>query len=285
MENAFFTIITATYNAAATLPRLLDSLAGQTCRDFELIIQDGASKDDTVANAESYRDKLPFLLLASEPDTGIYDAWNKALPRVQGEWVLFLGADDSLKSETTLEEVKEALQACPEGILLACGNLDLLSSDRTVNKTLLPRIDEAQALLRAGIMPAGHPAMFHHRSLFRADKFDAAFQIAADYEFLCRLWTPEVKTVSLGLTVTRMAAGGISQTPRAVWRTRWEVFRILRRHYPDATAFYRHTLPLAKGLLMAFVCFCLGEKRAAVFLDRFREMRGLPPAWTDIVGR
>ena len=83
-----FTIITAAYNAAATLPRLLDSLAGQTCRDFELIIQDGASKDDTVAMAESYRHKLPALSLASEPDTGIYDAWNKALSRVRGEWVL-----------------------------------------------------------------------------------------------------------------------------------------------------------------------------------------------------
>ena len=46
----FFTIITATYNTAATLPRLLDSLAEQTCRDFALIIQDGASTDDTVVS-------------------------------------------------------------------------------------------------------------------------------------------------------------------------------------------------------------------------------------------
>ena len=85
------TIITATYNATATLPRLLESLATQTCQDFELIIQDGASKDDTVAVAESYRHRLPALSLASEPDTGIYDAWNKALSRVRGEWVLVFG--------------------------------------------------------------------------------------------------------------------------------------------------------------------------------------------------
>jgi glycosyltransferase involved in cell wall biosynthesis len=55
----FFTIITATYNAAATLPRLLDSLSEQTCRDFELIIQDGASTDDTVAVAESIGTSCP----------------------------------------------------------------------------------------------------------------------------------------------------------------------------------------------------------------------------------
>jgi glycosyltransferase involved in cell wall biosynthesis len=63
----FFTIITATYNAAATLPRLLDSLAAQTCRDFELVIQDGASTDATAAIAEAYRERLcrPSLLFRS----------------------------------------------------------------------------------------------------------------------------------------------------------------------------------------------------------------------------
>ncbi|MDR3362753.1 MAG: glycosyltransferase [Desulfovibrio sp.] len=77
----FFTIITATRNAAATLPRLLDFLACQTCRDFELVIQDGASTDGTVGLAEAYRDLLPALSLDSAPDRGIYDAWNKALGR------------------------------------------------------------------------------------------------------------------------------------------------------------------------------------------------------------
>ena len=90
----FFTIITSTYNAAATLPRLLDSLASQTCRDFNWIVQDGASSDATIQIVEQYRDRLPEVLADSGKDSGIYDAWNKAIDRWQdkmGEWVLFFG--------------------------------------------------------------------------------------------------------------------------------------------------------------------------------------------------
>lgn len=59
MTAPFFSIVTATYNAEKTLPRLLNSLAAQTCRDFSWIMQDGASKDTTLAVAERYRSRLP----------------------------------------------------------------------------------------------------------------------------------------------------------------------------------------------------------------------------------
>ena len=62
----FFTIITATYNAAATLPRLLESLAAQTCRDFVWVAQDGASNDDTLAVIEQWRERLDLVLIARQ---------------------------------------------------------------------------------------------------------------------------------------------------------------------------------------------------------------------------
>ena len=102
----FFTIITSTYNAAATLPHLLDSLASQTCRDFNWIVQDGASSDATIQIVEQYRDRLPEVLTDSGKDSGIYDAWNKAIDRWQdkmGEWILFLGADDKLADVNVLD--------------------------------------------------------------------------------------------------------------------------------------------------------------------------------------
>lgn len=108
----FFTIITSTYNAATTLPRLLNSLASQTCRDFNWIVQDGASSDTTMQIVEQYRDCLPEILADSSKDSGIYDAWNKAIDCWQdkiGEWILFLGADDTLLSHDTLATVKEKI--------------------------------------------------------------------------------------------------------------------------------------------------------------------------------
>src|SRR5688500_8811110 len=89
-----FSIITSTFNAAAALPSTAQSLARQTCRDFEWIVMDAASRDGTAEVARGFGELVTTLV--SEPDRGIYDAWNKALPRLRGEWVLFLGAGDSL---------------------------------------------------------------------------------------------------------------------------------------------------------------------------------------------
>ena len=77
----FFSIITSTYNAEETLPPLLESLASQTCRDFNWIVQDGSSSDATMQLVEGYRDRLPEIFADSRKDCGIYDAWNKALDR------------------------------------------------------------------------------------------------------------------------------------------------------------------------------------------------------------
>ena len=104
----FFTIITSTYNAAATLPHLLDSLASQTCRDFNWIVQDGGSSDETMKIVAQYHSLLPEILTNSGKDEGIYDAWNKAIDIWQdkiGEWILFLGCDDSLNEKNTLEKI------------------------------------------------------------------------------------------------------------------------------------------------------------------------------------
>lgn len=125
-EPPFFTIITSTYNAASTLPRLLDSLASQTCRDFNWIVQDGASSDATMQIVEQYRDRLPEILAESSKDNGIYDAWNKAINRWNnnlGKWVLFLGADDKLCSDDTLEKSKQILSVLSNEVLFAAGNI------------------------------------------------------------------------------------------------------------------------------------------------------------------
>ena len=133
----FFTIITSTYNAAATLPRLLDSLASQTCRDFNWIVQDGASSDATIQIVEQYRDRLPEVLADSGKDSGIYDAWNKAIDRWQdkmGEWVLFLGADDKLADVNVLQCVQEKINRADANTLFAAGNIEIynISTEKSI---------------------------------------------------------------------------------------------------------------------------------------------------------
>ncbi|MEQ1667696.1 MAG: glycosyltransferase [Sulfuriferula sp.] len=84
-------IIIAVYNGKATLQQCIDSVVQQTYSNKELIIIDGGSKDGTVELLEENRNKFSYW--ESEPDRGIYNAWNKGLTQAKGEWICFLGAD------------------------------------------------------------------------------------------------------------------------------------------------------------------------------------------------
>ncbi|MDR2695779.1 MAG: glycosyltransferase [Deltaproteobacteria bacterium] len=275
----FFTIITATRNSAATLPRLLESLATQTCRDFELIIQDGASTDGTVAVAEAWRERLPALSLASEPDTGIYDAWNKALPRIQGEWALFLGADDQLDAADVLERCFAALRDAPDTVQYASGMVQTVAvGGDPVSIWQHYKKNVNKHTWRA--MPFPHQALFHQRSLFSRDRFDANLRIAADFDFVCRTWTEKNGSLVLPFVVTRMRRGGISDSPASTLRMRWENAVVAARYFEHVWTASCVT-GLAKGCLLWLVCALLG-KRAPGLLDAGRRLRGLPPAWRGL---
>ncbi|BDV00879.1 glycosyl transferase [Thermodesulfomicrobium sp. WS] len=96
MNKVSISVVTATYNAAAHLPRLIDALAAQTDADFEWVVADGASTDGTLALLEQAKARLKNVVVDSRPDFGIYDALNRAVKLAQGEYYIVLGADDVL---------------------------------------------------------------------------------------------------------------------------------------------------------------------------------------------
>ena len=98
-------VITVTYNAAKELPATLESLAAQTFSDFEHLIIDGASSDDTLAIA---RKMSPKARIVSEPDKGLYDAMNKGLRTAKGDYILFLNAGDAFHAPDSLQAYADA---------------------------------------------------------------------------------------------------------------------------------------------------------------------------------
>lgn len=275
----FLTIIVATYNGAKTLPQLLESLSAQACRDFEIIIQDGASSDETVAVAESFRNNLPALSIASEPDSGIYDAWNKALLRVRGEWLLFLGADDELADKETLALCANSLSSFSGAAVYAGGSVETIGLDG-MPVSVLPYLPGSVDKSCWRAMPFPHQGLWHRRSLFEGNQFDSSLRIVADFDFVCRTWTLENGNAVLPFIITRMHRGGISDQPSSVLRMRWELATVAARYFPDVwTA--SCVKGLAKGCLLWFCCAILGKRTAAV-LDAGRKLRGLPPAWKGL---
>lgn len=106
MAAPMFSIIIPTLNVAAVLPACLDSIARQTCGDFELVLVDGGSTDETLDIANIFAPNLgERLIIHRDTDQGVYDAMNRGVDLATGTWLLFLGADDSLYEADTLARV------------------------------------------------------------------------------------------------------------------------------------------------------------------------------------
>lgn len=120
-----FSIVTITYNAAEALPRTVDSVMAQTWRNVEHIIVDGASTDTTLDVARDYGRRSREagsghnVIITSEPDKGLYDAMNKGLDRITGNYVVFLNAGDFFPGPgvlatvaATAEKYKSGAESC-----------------------------------------------------------------------------------------------------------------------------------------------------------------------------
>jgi glycosyltransferase involved in cell wall biosynthesis len=204
-----FSIITATFNACNALSVTARSLQEQTCRSFEWLIVDGASTDNTLAVVRELGDLVTTLV--SEPDTGIYNAWNKMLPRIKGQWVIFLGAGDALYSPDTLTRVLESVDHLPAATTTVYGDATVFDMGTGVD--LRVRSATWQGLRRpwAGgrpLMPC-HQGVFQRAYVFKDFRFDERCRISADNEALLRELLAG-RGSKLDVMVARFDAGGIS---------------------------------------------------------------------------
>ena len=95
-----FSIITVTWNAASVIAPTLRSVERQTSTDYEMLIIDGASTDDTLRIVKQA--SIASLRVFSEPDNGLYDAMNKGISRARGRYLIFLNAGDAFADDTVL---------------------------------------------------------------------------------------------------------------------------------------------------------------------------------------
>ena len=124
-DTPLFSIITITYNAANELPATMRSVAEQSFTDFEHLIIDGASKDNTLEVAKSLGTEM--MTIYSEPDKGLYDAMNKGLAKARGEYLIFLNAGDAFHAADTLQKMATASKSSPDIIY---GDTDLVDAQR-----------------------------------------------------------------------------------------------------------------------------------------------------------
>ncbi|SDK68202.1 glycosyltransferase family 2 protein [Aliiruegeria lutimaris] len=222
-----FSIITATYNREDTVADAIESLHGQSFGNFEHLVQDGRSADRTVEIVKASADARTFL--ESKPDSGIYDAINRAISRATGDVIGLLHSDDFFASDRVLEKVAAAF-ADPE-VDAVYGDLHYVCKHdpkRIVRKWVsCPFLPD---LLKTGWMPA-HPTLFLRRSIVdRLGAYDTSYSIAADYDAILRYFSePGFTAVYLPAVLVKMRVGGESnRSLERVLRKSQEDYRALR---------------------------------------------------------
>jgi glycosyltransferase involved in cell wall biosynthesis len=269
-------VVVSVFNGADTLQKCLDSVAGQTWAARELIVIDGGSTDGTVEILKRNQARLAYWV--SEPDRGIYDAWNKGLDRARGDWIYFLGADDYLWAPDTLERLAPVLARAYPPVRVVYGQVAFVNA----RGGEMQRIGEDWRTARrrfSQIMCLPHTGLMHHRSLFETHgKFDESFRIGGDYELLLRELRNGEALFVPGLVVAGMGHGGVSSDPSASLRLMREFRRAQRRHGLRPG---RHWLvAFAKAHLRVWLWRMLGNRQASRLFDLLRLLSGKKPYWT-----
>ena len=223
------TIISATYNCAATIEQTLASVLCQDYSNLEYIIVDGASKDGTLEIIKKYEDKMNLKWI-SEPDKGIYDAFNKGVDMATGDYIHFLGSDDSLYNSHTISHIVAQIEEDTDILSAAVILVDEQSkkSYPAYNHHVL----EKEKYL-GGMIP--HPGMFVKTSLGRKYKFDTSYKIAADYKFFLQCYYDEtVKFKFIDEPVVFFATNGASSNWEECLKENNHIYNELRLPFHDS---------------------------------------------------
>jgi glycosyltransferase involved in cell wall biosynthesis len=273
------TFVVAVFNAKQTLGQCLDSVTQQSSKNYELIVIDGASTDGSVDLLRSQSNH--FAYWATEPDRGVYDAWNKALVRARGEWICFLGADDYLWNNDVVEQLSAKLVALPIQTSIAYGKIMLLDRDDNPMFELGEPWYKLETQFKKK-MCLPHPAVFHRRSLFEAfGGFDTAFRIAGDYEFLLRCMKGQTPHFLDDLVVSAMRPGGLSSNPSNTIRGLKEAYRAQQKNGQKVLLLPR-LMAWARVYTRLIIMKFLGIRATLVLLDWGRNLMGLPAYWTKV---
>lgn len=195
-----FSIITVVYNGEESIKSTLESINSQSFLDYEHIIFDGCSDDNTLDVCKNHS---PSSIVVSEKDKGIYDAMNKALRYCSGDYVIFMNSGDVFFSDDILGEISNCISIKPDLII---GNTAIDSKDR-VKK----RLEMTPSSIR---MTYCHQSIFYKRSIFDSYSYDLSLKLVADFHLTMKVITEGGTWVLTDTIVSIIESGGVSDIKR-----------------------------------------------------------------------
>ncbi len=252
----FLSIITINRNNAKGLKKTLESVASQTCRDFEYIIIDGASTDDSVDVIKDYINSPAGKNVSywvSEPDSGIYNAMNKGIEKARGEWINFINSGDTFFDSEVIQKVLDYPKDDSD-VLFG----DSIEIDGDTKKEFVCSPDSNELLKHPTYR---HGASFVRTELHKKFPFDLSKKhlgFALDYNCIYQLKLNDYKFKKIPVMILTYKKDGISS--QNFIKTSTYIYRITRKKKPFyATMLFLYNILFANNIVFIKLLFLLSS--------------------------
>ena len=207
-HNPLITVITATYNSEDVIERCINGVINQVYNNIEYIIIDGNSSDNTIAIIEKYHENIKKWV--SEPDSGVYDAWNKGLNMSHGEWITFVGSDDVLYPDA-IQNYVDFINKSELKFDFICSRAHVVNHNGKILRTLGWPWDWK---ISKKFNTIAHPGSLHSKELFeKLGRYDTNYKIVGDYELMLR-GGANLRAGFMDKVTLKMQIGGLSDSYR-----------------------------------------------------------------------
>lgn len=199
-------IITVCFNSASTIEDTIKSVLNQNYDNYEYIIVDGKSSDNTLEIVKKYEKKFDGKMkIISEKDRGLYDAINKGIKNSTGDIIGIINSDDVLAREKVFSKIADTFKNndCD------CTYSNLLMLDENLEK-VVRKFKAKHGNYKLGWYPP-HPTLYVKKEVYeKYGDYDLNYRIAADYDFMLRIMKNKVKFSYIKDNLVYMRSGGAS---------------------------------------------------------------------------
>jgi glycosyltransferase involved in cell wall biosynthesis len=236
-------VITITWNAAATLERTLRSVREQSWPHIEHLIIDGGSDDGTLELIGRFAHEQ--LRWVSEPDRGLYDAMNKGAAMAKGDYLCFLNAGDTFFAADTVEKMMLTFEdaSAPDILYGETAIVDDAGTFLHMRRLKAPEKLNWKSF-RQGMVVC-HQAFIVKRELF--EPYNLAYRFSSDFDWSIRMMKKATSIHNTRLTLINYLNEGMTTRNRKA--SLKERYRIMARHYGQLSSFLHHLWFVVRALL------------------------------------
>ncbi len=220
MSTPFFSIAVVCLNAEDTIKQTIESILKQTCNDFEIVVKDGVSADNTLSNIPN-DEKIHVY---SEKDTGIYDAMNQIVQYSSGKYIIYMNCGDLFADENVLDRVKTHIVNLEHTPAIVYGDY--------MRKEIYCKQPSQMTEFYLFRTPLNHQSMFFERSVFtEVGIYDVSMRIYADYELTLKAYMAGKFFSHVDLLICKYMGDGVSESPKLKEIKTSEYNECISRHF------------------------------------------------------